>query len=203
MCAVITMPATLGVLLSGRLNVVGPTIAGVQGERVRMWRAEAADRVLLMAGRTDHYAMQPRGEYVFGVVTGRPMRSLRGRERRLVQPGQLVAWDPSHRHAGHGVDGPWESRLGVVETVDLATLAGDSEVDALADVVFPEPVLSDPGLVREFLAMHAAFVVPTTRLEREQRLAEWLRSVIARGAAVRPARSPISPRDDRALRFGL
>lgn len=45
-----------------------------------------------MAGRTTHYAMEPRGEYVFGIVGEQPMR--------LVPPGQLVAWDPSHAHAG-------------------------------------------------------------------------------------------------------
>ena len=69
------------------------------------------------------------------------MRSLRGRERRLVRPGQLVAWDPSQPHAGGAVDGrPWASRLMVVEVADLAALADDPERDPLADVVFPEPV---------------------------------------------------------------
>ena len=105
---------------------------------VRMWRAPEHHRVLLMAGRTTHYAIEPRGEYVFGVVDEQPMRSLRGRERRLVRPGQLVAWDPSQAHAGVAVDGrPWASRLMVVEVADLAALADDPERDPLADVVFP------------------------------------------------------------------
>ena len=69
-----------------------------------MWRPADEDRVLLMAGRTTRYAMEPRGEYVFGIVAGRPMRSRRGGERRLVRPGQLVAWDPSNAHAGAAVD---------------------------------------------------------------------------------------------------
>jgi hypothetical protein len=95
-------------------------------ERVRMWRPADEDRVLLMAGQTTHYAIEPRGEYVFGVVAGQPMRSRRGRERRLVRPGQLVAWDPSNPHAGTAVDGqPWSSRLMVIEVADLAALAGD------------------------------------------------------------------------------
>ncbi len=63
--------------------------------QVRMWRADDASGVLLMAGQTVRYAIEPRGEYVFGVVTGQPMRSRRGHERRLVRPGELVAWDPS------------------------------------------------------------------------------------------------------------
>lgn len=123
-----------------------------------MWRAPEEGRVLLMAGYTTHYAVEPRGEYVFGVVTGRAMRSRRGRERRLIQPGQLVAWDPSQAHAGTAVESqPWTSRLIVVETADLAALAGDQETALPADIAFPEPALTDPELVRGFVQMHMAF----------------------------------------------
>src|SRR3954471_23582701 len=114
-------------------------------DRVRMWRPADEDRVLLMAGRTTRYDIEPRGEYVFGLVAEQPMRSRRGRERRLVRPGQLVAWDPSDPHAGAAVDGrPWSSRLMVVEVSDLASLAGDQESNLLVDVAFAEPVISDP-----------------------------------------------------------
>ena len=90
------------------------------------------------------------------------MRSRRGREHRLVRPGQLVAWDPSNAHSGTAVDGqPWSSRLMIVEAADLATLAGDEETDILADVVFPEPVLSEPDLVSDFLRLHTALETPT------------------------------------------
>jgi hypothetical protein len=100
-----------------------------------------------MAGQTTHYAFEPRGEYVFGIVAGKPMRSCRGREHRLIQPGQLVAWDPSNAHTGAAVDGqPWTSRLIIIEIADLAGLAGDEESALLADVVFPEPALSDRQL---------------------------------------------------------
>ena len=122
-----------------------------------MWRPADEDRVLLMAGQTTHYAIEPRGEYVFGVVTGQSMRSQRGRERRVVLPGQLVAWDPSSAHAGTAVDNqPWTARLMVVEVADLTALAGDDDVSALADVAFPEPVIPDPRLARDFLALYAA-----------------------------------------------
>jgi AraC-like DNA-binding protein len=173
-------------------------------EQVRVWRAAEADHVLLMAGQTTHYAIEPRGEYVFGIVAGKPMRSRRGRERRLIGPGQLVAWDPSNAHAGAAVNGqPWTSRLMIVEIADLAALAGDQESESalLADIAFPEPALSDRELARDFLQMHRAFEAPTTRLEQDQRLAEWLRALIERSSAVRPLRSPLSPHDDRALRL--
>ena len=66
-------------------------------ETVRMWRPAGEDRVLAMAGRTTSYAIEPRGEYVFGVIGGQPMRSRRGRQRRLIRPGEVLAWDPSGR----------------------------------------------------------------------------------------------------------
>jgi len=66
-------------------------------------------------------------------------------ERRLVQPGQLLAWDPSQAHGGSAVaDRQWSSRLIVVEVADLVDLACDDETDLLADIAFPDPVVADP-----------------------------------------------------------
>lgn len=167
-----------------------------------MWRPANEDRVLLMAGQTTGYTMEPRGEYVFGIVEGKPMRSRRGREHRLVLPGRLVVWDPSNAHTGAAMnDQPWTSRLMVVEVAHLDALANDEESDLLIDVAFPEPVLSDPQLANDFVRMHTALENPATRLERDERLAEWLHALIERSSAVRAPRSPLSPRDDRALRL--
>jgi AraC-like DNA-binding protein len=89
----------------------------------------------------------------------------------------------------------------VVEVGELPALAGDGdEADLLADVAFPEPVLADPALARDFVRLHRALEAPTTRLERDEWLAEWLRALIDRSSAVRPRRSPLTPRDRRALR---
>src|SRR4051794_14574388 len=171
-------------------------------EQVRMSRPANEPRVLLMAGETTRYGIDPQAEYVFGIVTRRPMRSRRGRERRLVRPGDLVAWDPSAAHAGAAVDGrPWSSRLMVVEVADLASLASDAESDPLSDVVFPEPVISDPALAAAFARLHVALEAPATRLEHDERLAGWLRSLLERSAAVRVSRPALTPRDDRALRL--
>jgi len=147
---------------------------------------------------------RPRGEYVFGIVGEQPMRSRRGRERRLVRPGQLVAWDPSQPHAGSAVDDrPWSSRLVVIEVADLDALADDPESDPLADVEFPEPVLSDTDLAAGFLRLHAALESPSTRLERDERLAEWLRVLIDRTSAVRSPRPATTASDERALRLAF
>ncbi len=167
-----------------------------------MWRSAGEDRVLLMAGQTTAYTVEPRGEYVFGIVAGRPMRSRRGPERRLVQPGQLVAWDPSRAHAGAAVDGqPWTSRLMIVEIAGLAALAGDQENDVLADVAFAEPVLSDPDISRDFVRMHIALEGSSTRLERDEQVAEWLRTLVEHFSTTRPPRARRTLRDDRALRL--
>jgi AraC-like DNA-binding protein len=170
-------------------------------ERVRMWRPAGAERVLMMAGQTARYAIEPRGEYVFGIVTREPMRARRGSRTYLVRPGELVAWDPSARHAGRGVDGrAWTSALMVVEIADLRALASDPEADPLADVAFPQPVLAAPDLARRFLRLHAALAVPGSRLEREERLSEWLHAIVARASPDVPRRTPLTGRDDRALR---
>ena len=163
-----------------------------------MWRAAG---VLCMAGHTDRYAVAPRGEYVFGTIAAAPMLSRRGRQRRLVPPGSLLAWDPSQAHAGTAVDGPWTSQLIIIETADLARLANDPESAPLTDLAFPEPILSDPGLIGGFLRMHTVLAAPTTRLESDQRLGEWLRAVGERFSAPGAARAPLTPRDDRALRL--
>jgi AraC-like DNA-binding protein len=178
-------------------------VKGVGPEQVRMWRPPDHDRVLLMAGRTCHYAVEPRGEYVFGVVGGAPMRSRRGRERRLVRPGELVAWDPSQAHSGTAVDDqPWVARLMVIETADLAALGGDEDTEFPEGLSFPDPVCPDPELTAEFLGLHAALDSPTTRLERDERLAVWSARLAARWSVRAPARrAPLGDRDDHALRL--
>ena len=166
-----------------------------------MWRAPDQDRVLLMSGRTTRYAVDPRGEYVVGVVGDAPMRSGRGREQRLVRPGDLVAWDPSHAHDGVAVGGrPWTARLAVVETADLAALAGDEDTDLPAGLEFPEPVHRDPRLTADFLRWHTALEETSTRLERDERLATWLTRLLAHASARRPGPVTLDDRDDRALR---
>jgi AraC-like DNA-binding protein len=166
-------------------------------ERVRIWRPEPEDRFLLMAGRTTRYAVDPRGEYVFGVVREAAMRSRRGRERRLVRPGALVAWDPSGAHAGTAAR-PWSARLMIVEAGHLEELTGDTETSPLAGAVFPEPLIESRALVEGFERLHATLGGPASRLERDVRLAEWL-GAVSRHATGLPRPAP-APGDRVALR---
>jgi AraC-like DNA-binding protein len=167
-----------------------------------MWRPADAQHVLLMAGQTNHYSIEPRGEYVFGVIAEQPMRTRRGRETHHVRPGDLVAWDPSARHSGAAVENRrWTARLMLVEAGDLTALTTDTETDPLADVEFPEPVISDHELAARFIRLHIALEAPSTRLERDERLTEWLHSLIERTTPIRRPRPTFTPRDDRALRL--
>lgn len=127
----------------------------------------------MLAGRTMSYAIEPRGEYVFGIVAGQPMRARRGRERHLVEPGQLVAWDSSGAHSGVS-DQAWSARLMIVEADD-----------DLANVAFPAPVLTDPLLARDFVRMHRLMQGPTMQLERDSELTAWLHTVVSRHSTAR------------------
>ncbi|HEY7592069.1 MAG TPA: AraC family transcriptional regulator [Actinophytocola sp.] len=143
---------------------------------VRMWRP--AERVLMLAGRTTGYAIEPRGEYVFGIVAGGSMRAARGRRRYVVRSGQLVAWDPSDAHSGEAAE-PWSARLMIVE----------ADEELLDNVAFPAPVLSDPALAEAFVRVHKLVAGATTRLERDSALATWLQAVVDRYATTRTARA--------------
>ena len=168
-----------------------------------MWRAPGEPRVLLMAGWTRSYAVEPRGEYVFGVTAEAPMRARRGREVHLVPPGQLLAWDPSAAHTGSPADGrAWHARLIVVEAGDLAVLAEDHENPGLpAGVCVPRPMLDDSELTAAVVRLHTALDRPASRLERDIRLAEWLHRVVASSSAHHIPHPRHTPRDERALQL--
>lgn len=169
-----------------------------------MWRAPVQDGVLLMHGRTTRYQVEPRGEYVFGLVGDEPMDVRRGGLRERVAPGQLVAWDPSAAHRGVAVDGrAWTSRLMVVEVADLMSLAQDPERGRLSDVAFPDPIVTDTALASSFRRLHRALEPSSTRLEQDERLSEWLTEMIDRSSVQRRPQSATTPRDDRALRMAI
>ena len=149
-----------------------------------MWRP--AERVLALAGRTSRYAIEPRGEYVFGVVGGHPMLARRGRQRHVVAPGQLVAWDPSDAHSGEA-DQPWSARLMIVEA--------DEEI--LANAAFPTPVLSDPLLAKEFVRVHELMAGGANQLARDSALTTWLHTVVSRYATARVIASSAGEKEFR------
>ena len=133
----------------------------------------------MLAGRTTGYAIEPRGEYVFGVVAGGSMRASRGRQRHIVHAGQLVAWDPSDAHSGESAK-PWSARLMIVE----------ADEDVLGNVAFPAPVLSDPLLAKEFIRVHRLLEGPASQLQRDHELITWLQTVVDRYSTTRATTTP-------------
>ncbi len=103
---------------------------------VRMWRE---DGVLVMHGRTRGYAVEPRGEWVVGVIQSGWMRARRGARRWDFGPGDVCVWDPSAPHRGSG---DWTAWLAVLE--DPGPLAG---------LEFPEPFgrVSPRGTLTEWV----------------------------------------------------
>lgn len=136
----------------------------------------------MLAGRTSAYAIEPRGEYVFGVVAGQLMHARRGGRRHVVLPGQLVAWDPFGAHSGESAR-PWSARLMIVEADELGTAA------------FPEPVLDDPALARDFVRLHELMSGQATRLARDTALTTWLHTVTARYSTARLATTAAGARE--------
>lgn len=90
---------------------------------IRAWRPVPDLDVLVMSGPTTQYSFDPIDEYVLGRVTEAPLHIRRGKERHVVAPGQAVAWDPEHAHAGTGLDGrPWWAELVMVSADAMAML---------------------------------------------------------------------------------
>jgi AraC-like DNA-binding protein len=195
-----TMSAKLEVGVLPVLDVLAPrTMVQMDREQVSIWRPGDDAGVLLMAGRTDRYAIDPRGEYVFGVIERGGMRARRGRGQHEVGPGDLVAWDPSAPHAGSARE-PWTSRLMVIEVADFEVLADDAEQPLTRDVVFDDPVIDDAELAMHFVRLHRALEHPSSRLERDAHIAEWIDALLTRTAHRRRGSRP-TPDDQRALRL--
>lgn len=173
-------------------------------EAVKMWRPLGQDGVLLLHGRTRSYRVDPRGEYIFGLVTDSVMDVRRGGFRERVGAGQVVLWDPTGIHEGASPDGrAWTSRLVVLELGALTKLVCDEEQGPLGHVEFPRPVVADPALASAFLRLHRALDPGHTRLERDERLSAWLTSAIGLSSACPHTPTARIPRDDRALRLAL
>ena len=107
---------------------------------MRIWRAPDESWVLQMAGHSRSYAVEPRGEYVFGIIADAPMRARRGREEYFVPPGQLLAWDPLATHIGSSVGGKsWYFRLIVLEVASCGCMPRSSARPPASNMTFSSP----------------------------------------------------------------
>lgn len=135
------------------------------GEQVRIASSGDGAGLLLMRGRTTSYRVDPRGEYVFGLVETGSMSATRGRRRYLAGAGDLCAWDPSAPHAG-SARSPWTARLIVIEHPDFMALIGEHACPPHG-VEFPNPLVRNSGLAARFAALHPTLEASTSPLECE------------------------------------
>lgn len=143
-------------------------------DTVRAWRPDGLSGVIAMDGVVSSHAAEPRGEYMIGVIGGRPMRLLRGGCTHVLGPGSLGVLDPSRAHRGvPAADGAWHCRLLIMELPDVAALAGDPDLGHQGLPLFRDPVPRDPDLARRFVALHRRLSEPASRLERQSALAAW------------------------------
>jgi AraC-like ligand binding domain len=83
-----------------------------------------------MSGTTAAYAVDPLGEYVFGLVTAGAMEVRRRRERFGFQPGDACAWDPSAPHSGRAYGcAYWQARLRGMPHSELGVIAARTPSD--------------------------------------------------------------------------
>jgi AraC-like DNA-binding protein len=150
-----------------------------------------------MHGITSSYALDPVGECVIGVILDGAMEARRGRERHVFHPGDLCVWDPSAPHRGrpHRTS-QWEARLIVLE---LGTLEDLMDPDrAGARLALRRPRIRDQGLAADFLRLHRALEGPSSALEKQTMLLEWIQRLA--GPSARTDLTVAAARRDPALR---
>jgi AraC-like DNA-binding protein len=165
-------------------------------DEVTAWRTPEHERLIWMEGRTNHYRVDPIGEYVVGVATWHGYRLQRGRRRDLVTPHQLVVLDPSSAHSGTPIKTePWSGRLLVIELPDVT--AGNEGVE----VTFPDPKVGGLAMAKRFMQLHETMRSVASRLERESGVAAFLHDL----AQFSPARNvePTRRLDLRAVRAAV
>src|SRR6185437_3360716 len=190
--AVVRLPGVAG----------GLPAPGVEVNQVRIWRTSPDSRLVWMRGVTTGYRIDPAGAYVIGIAAGRAYHLRRGRESRIVRPGQLVVLDPSAAHSGRPAEGgAWAGRLLVIELPE----ADDGHGMPLRGARFPDPLagtadVPGPGdnhdaatLARCFRALHQEMEQPGSALKREGAVWSFLARLAARPGD--PARHDPAIRD--------
>ena len=163
-----------------------------------MWRPAAG--VMCIRGTTNRYAVDPNGETIVGILTAGAMVARRRGQRHILRAGEACIWDASSRHTGSPYDGRhWAARLIVIESPALDELLDDVDAPAraLTRLRRNDPIVRDPSLVAQLLALHRALERAPQGLASDGLLIEWIEAT----AGVSPrTRSFDAGRRDLALR---
>jgi AraC-like DNA-binding protein len=174
----------------------------VSEEFLRLRRASGRPGIMLMHAVSSSYVAEPNGEYHVGVIGRRRLEVIRGRERHMLRPGDLAIWDPSDVHSGAPLDGgPWEVRMLTIEHRDLDEVAADP-TDPVPDLAFPEPIVRESGMAREFVEVHRALEGSPWTLERQAGLADLFQRLSRLSPAYpsRPAAARLARTDPALIR---
>jgi AraC-like DNA-binding protein len=155
-----------------------------------------------MHGVTTSYRVDPVGEYVIGVASGRGYHLRRGRSTHLVRPGQLVVLDPSAPHSGSPAEGAaWAGRLLVIELPSARAALCDDDIP-LSGLEFPAPVIGGGRLAQRFRALYRNMERSASALERQTAVLAFLADLAAWSPDARPRSSSLA-RKDPAVRIAM
>jgi len=142
-------------------------------ETVHAWSSEGAPDAVILQGTTRRYAIDPTAECVIGMVTDGAMLARRGRERYVVNRGDLVIWDASGRHAGTPMGHDcWAARLIILPLPAVEEIVLDPDLP-VQPVAFGAPHVRNRVLAQRFLALHGAMKEPASALMQSVLLHEW------------------------------
>lgn len=137
------------------------------------------------------------------IETGRQTFSCRG-GKHATPPGGIFVIHPDEPHTGESATPAGFTYRTFYPTVDLMDVAATELVGRRSSApAFPAPVIVDPELSRQFVALQQALIAPTGTLEGETWLLGALTTLIARHAAPQgtirpPGRERAAVREARA-----
>jgi hypothetical protein len=161
-------------------------------EQVTFWRDRTLANMEVLKATYVHHAFSRHSHtgYAIGIIeSGVETFDYLGQGYQA-PAGSLVIIHPGEVHTGQaGVDAGWQYRM-MYPAVSLMQQAV-SELGRPASEIpfFPEPVIRDRALVRQFRQLHQSLEQETTPLERESRLLWFFARLIERHSE---PRSPLT-----------
>lgn len=150
-------------------------------ESVKFWRDSALQNLeMLLANYITHsFSRHTHDGYAIGVITSGVEEFYYRRAIHQAGPGNIVVIQPGEVHTGHaGVDIGWSYRM-LYPPVELMQKAADCLGRSLqSEPYFPEPIICNRPLAKQFCRLHKALEHSDSRLERESRFFAWMARLV-------------------------